>query len=128
MTSRLSPTFAALLDSLKTEQTSARMINHARQAGGLVRKDAVESVHPLIRVHPVTGKKCIFLNGEFVTKIQGMKDSESKLLQEFLLQHMITGHDFQARVKWAPRTVVMFDNRSTIRKLLPIVLSNTFTK
>jgi sulfonate dioxygenase len=116
--SRLSPTFAALLDNLKTEQTSAKMINHARQAGGLVRKDPVQTVHPLVRIHPVTGRKCLFLNGEFVTKLQGMKETESKLLLEFLLQHMITGHDFQARVKWAPRTVVMFDNRSTIRKLL----------
>lgn len=107
-----------MLDNLKTEQTSAKMINHVRQAGGLVRKDPVHNVHPLVRVHPVTSKKCLFLNGEFITKIQGLKETESKLLLDYLLDHMIKGHDFQARVKWAPRTVVMFDNRSTIRKLL----------
>jgi len=94
------------------------MINHARQSGGLVRKDPVQTIHPLVRIHPVTGKKCLFLNGEFVTKIQGMKEAESKHILDYLLDHMIKGHDFQARVKWAPRTVVMFDNRSTIRKLL----------
>jgi sulfonate dioxygenase len=93
------------------------MINHARQAGGLVRKDPVHTRHPLVRVHPVTGKKCLFLNGEFVTKIHGMKETESKVILDHLMQHMITGHDFQVRVKWAPRTVVMFDNRSTIRKI-----------
>jgi sulfonate dioxygenase len=107
-----------MLDNLKTEQTSAKMINYARQSGGLVRKDPVQTVHPLVRVHPVTGKKCLFLNGEFVTKIQGLKETESKLLLDYLLDHIIKGHDFQARVKWTPRTVVMFDNRSTIRKLL----------
>jgi sulfonate dioxygenase len=92
------------------------MINHARTAGGLVRKDAVDTVHPLVRVHPVTGEKCIFMNGEFITKVVGLKDSEAKLLLEFLLQHIMTGHDFQARVRWSPRTIVMFDNRSTIRE------------
>jgi sulfonate dioxygenase len=118
LSSRLSPTFAGLLDGLKTEQTSAKMINHARQSGGLVRKDAVHTIHPLVRIHPVTSKKCLFLNGEFVTKIHGMKETESKVILDHLMQHMITGHDFQVRVKWAPRTVVMFDNRSTIRTTL----------
>jgi sulfonate dioxygenase len=92
------------------------MIGHARLTGSLVRKDPVESVHPLVRVHPVTGEKCLFINGEFITKIQGLKEPEFRVLQEFLMQHLITGHDFQARVRWQPRTVVMFDNRSTIRK------------
>jgi sulfonate dioxygenase len=105
-----------MIDDLKAVHSSAKMINHACAAGGLIRKDAVETVHPLVRVHPVTGKKCLFLNGEFITRIQGMKETETKLLIDFLLQHMIMGHDFQARVRWQPRTVVIFDNRSTIRK------------
>jgi len=81
-----------------------------------VRKDPIDTLHPLVRVHPVTGEKCIYINGEFITGIPGMKEMEAKLILDFLLQHMITGHDFQARVKWSPRTVVMFDNRSTIRE------------
>jgi sulfonate dioxygenase len=93
------------------------MIAHARLTGSLVRKDPVESVHPLVRVHPVTGEKCLFINGEFITKIQGLKEPEFRVLQDFLMQHLITGHDFQARVRWQPRTMVMFDNRSTIREL-----------
>jgi sulfonate dioxygenase len=99
------------------------MINHARLTGGLVRKDPVETVHPLVRVHPVTGEKCLFINGEFITKIQGLKEPEFRVLQDFLMQHMITGHDFQARVRWQPRTIVMFDNRSTMRK--SIIGTNT---
>lgn len=51
------------------------MINHTRVLGGLVRKDPVQSVHPLVRVHPVTGKKCIFINGEFITGFKGMSQS-----------------------------------------------------
>jgi len=89
------------------------MIAHVRLVGGLVRKDPVDTVHPLVRVHPVTGEKCLFINGEFTTKIQGLKEAETKVLLDFLLQHIIMGHDFQARVRWQPKTIVIFDNRST---------------
>ncbi|KAJ7660425.1 TauD-domain-containing protein [Mycena rosella] len=83
-------------------------------AGGLVRKDPVTSIHPLIRVHPITGARCIFINGEFITGAVGLKDVEWKAMSDFLLQHLIGSHDIQARVHWSPRTIVMFDNRSTI--------------
>ena len=119
---RLSPTFTALLDNLKTVHTSAKMAAHTRLAGKLVRKDPIDTIHPLVRIHPVTGKKCIFVSGEFITHIVGMKDPESKLLLEFLVQHMVTCHDIQARVRWQPRTIVMFDNRSTIRTSLTSLL------
>lgn len=113
---RLSPAVTAFLDGLKVTHSSAKMIGHARMTGGLVRKDPVDTVHPLIRVHPVTGEKCMFLNGEFITRIDGLKDSETKWVLDFLMNHLVTGHDFQVRVRWQPRTIVMFDNRSTIRE------------
>jgi len=70
--------------------------------------------HELVRVHPVTGERSLFLNGEFITKIEGLKEPETRAMLDFLLQHLITGHDFQARVRWQPGTIVIFDNRSTI--------------
>lgn len=94
------------------------MIAHVKAVGGRYRKDPVDTVHPLVRVHPVTGEKCLFLNGEFITKIVGLSEPESKLIMDFLLNQMMLGHDFQARVRWAPRTIVMFDNRSLIRKYI----------
>ena len=48
-------------------------------------KDLVESPHPLVRVHPITGEKCLFINDEFITGIQGMKEAESKVLISFIL-------------------------------------------
>lgn len=124
---RLSPTFREFIDKLKAVHSSAKMINHARLTGGLVRKDPVDTVHPLVRVHPVTGEKCLFINGEFITKIQGLKEPEFRNLLDFLLQHIITGHDFQARVRWQPRTIVMFDNRSTIREY-PLHVCHTLSR
>lgn len=113
---RLSPTLRGFLDTLNTVHSSAKMINHTRLMGGLVRKDAVDTVHPLVRVHPVTGEKCLFVNAEFITKVQGMKEPETKWMLDFLMNHIVTGHDFQARVRWQPRTIVMFDNRATTRE------------
>ncbi|KAJ7590963.1 TauD-domain-containing protein [Mycena floridula] len=111
---RLSPAFRSKLEDIKVTHSSDNMIAHTLLAKGLVRKDPVSNIHPLIRVHPITKKKCIFLNGEFVTGFEGMKDVEFKMIQEFLLRLIQEGHDFQARVRWAPRTLVMFDNRSTL--------------
>lgn len=95
------------------------MINHARMTGSPVRKDPVDTIHPFVRIHPVTGEKCLFLNGEFLTKIQGLKEPEQRWLLDFLMNHIVSGHDFQARVRWQPRTIVIFDNRCTLRKCRP---------
>ncbi|KAJ5931206.1 hypothetical protein N7516_005695 [Penicillium verrucosum] len=123
---RLSPAVTAFLDGLKVTHSSAKMIAHARMTGGLVRKDPVDTVHPLIRVHPVTGEKCMFLNGEFITRIDGLKDSETKWVLDFLMNHLVTGHDFQVRVRWQPRTIVMFDNRSTIHSAIVDYLDDDY--
>ncbi|KAF7365704.1 TauD-domain-containing protein [Mycena venus] len=111
---RLSPAMQKFLDGIKVRHSSENMINHTRLAGGLVRKDPVTTIHPLVRVHPITGARCIFINGEFITGAVGLKDVEWKAISDFLLQHIIGSHDIQARVHWSPRTIVMFDNRSTI--------------
>ncbi|KAJ7162832.1 TauD-domain-containing protein [Mycena filopes] len=111
---RLSPAVQKFLDGIKVQHSSANMINHTRLVGGLVRKDPVTTIHPLVRVHPITGNRSLFINGEFITGAVGLKDIEWKAISDFLLQHLIGSHDIQARVHWSPRTIVMFDNRSTI--------------
>ncbi|KKK14355.1 hypothetical protein AOCH_006080 [Aspergillus ochraceoroseus] len=115
---RLSPTLCSWLDTLSAVHSSTKMINHARLTGGLVRKDPVNTVHPLVRIHPVTGEKSLFINREFIHKIEGLKEPEQQWLLDFLMQHIISGHDFQARVRWQPRTIVIFDNRSTIHSAI----------
>jgi sulfonate dioxygenase len=115
--SRLSPAMRAFLDNILAVHTSSKMIAHAKSVGGHYRKDPIETIHPLVRVHPVTGERCLFLNGEFIVKIIGLKEPETKMLMDFLLNHIMMGHDFQARVRWAPRAIVLFDNRSISRKL-----------
>ncbi|KAF8249061.1 TauD-domain-containing protein [Wilcoxina mikolae CBS 423.85] len=110
---RLSPGFRAMLDTLVATHSSERISTFARSHGGLCRKDPVTSYHPLVRVHPVTGEKSLFVNDEWITGIQGWKKDETDWLIKYLMDHISKGHDYQIRLQWRPRTVVIFDNRST---------------
>ncbi|KAL9615077.1 MAG: hypothetical protein Q9167_000500 [Letrouitia subvulpina] len=111
---RLSPEFQKMIDGLKAFHTSKKMIDHVKSVGGFVRRPPVSSIHPIVRVHPVTGKKSLWINSEFVTGIEGLKEAESELLLKFLIAHVVMGHDFQARVQWQKHSVVMFDGRNTL--------------
>lgn len=68
--------------------------------------------HPIVRVHPVTGKRLINVNAQFTTRIKGLKDDENQMLLQYLYSRAQTP-EYQLRVKWAPHTIVMWDNRST---------------
>ena len=108
-----------MLDGLKATHSSQRICDFARNNGGLCRKDPVKSLHPVVRVHPVTGERSLFVNDEWITGIHGWKPAETAWLLQYLMDHVSRGHDFQVRLQWKPRTVVMFDNRSTCRTSPP---------
>ncbi|UCH75979.1 MAG: TauD/TfdA family dioxygenase [Rhodospirillales bacterium] len=77
----------------------------------LDRRPPVE--HPVVRVHPATGRKCLFVNPGFTVKIKGMSDAESDLLLGFLYRHM-TRPEWVLRHKWCKGDVVMWDNRALL--------------
>src|SRR5690606_13851582 len=83
-----------------------------------VRRAPVAHVHPIVRRHPVTGEKAIYVNPQFTRYIVGMKKEESDLLLNFLYDHLAKGADFQARVRWEKGTVVVWDNRVTAHSAL----------
>jgi len=71
--------------------------------------------HPVIRTHPITGKKLIFVNSLFTLKIKSMSDSESTELLEFLCEH-IKQEKYQCRFSWEVNSIAFWDNRSVIHK------------
>lgn len=71
-----------------------------------------EVVHPVVRTHPVTGRKCIFVNEAHSARIIGMADAESRSLLEMLWTHC-TRPEFIYRHRWQPGDVVMWDNIPT---------------
>jgi taurine dioxygenase len=67
--------------------------------------------HPVIRTHPVTGRKTIYVNKGFTTRIEGIPAEESAALLAFLFQH-IQRPQFQCRFRWRPHSIAFWDNRS----------------
>ena len=59
---RLSPPFQQRLHGLKALHSGANLAQFSREKGGLLRREPVESIHPLIRTHPATGEKALFVN------------------------------------------------------------------
>jgi taurine dioxygenase len=67
--------------------------------------------HPLVRVHPVSGRRILFANAQFCVRIKGLKDDESDMILRYLYSRAAIP-EYQLRVRWQPNTVVMWDNRS----------------
>jgi taurine dioxygenase len=68
--------------------------------------------HPVVRVHPVSGRKVLFVNPQFTIAIDGMEENESRALLNTLFQQALVP-EYQFRLHWQPHTIAMWDNRST---------------
>lgn len=68
-------------------------------------------LHPVVRIHPVTGQKTLFVNPQFTTMIKDLKDRESRAVLDMLF-HQAEIPDYQFRVKWEPEMLVFWDNRA----------------
>lgn len=68
--------------------------------------------HPVIRTHPVSGRKALFVNEGFTTRLLGVSEKESEALLGFLFAHA-TKPEFQVRWRWQPDDIAIWDNRVT---------------
>ncbi|KAL9605332.1 MAG: hypothetical protein Q9179_001460 [Wetmoreana sp. 5 TL-2023] len=106
---RLSPAFRERLHGLKAVHSGHEQADSARHRDSIVRREPVTNIHPIVRTHPATGEKALYVNPQFTRHIVGYKKDESDALLKFLFDHIAYGADFQARVKWAKGTVVVWD-------------------
>jgi taurine dioxygenase len=77
-----------------------------------------ESVHPVVRVHPETGLKSLFVCEIYTARINELSEAESRSVLQFLIRH-IQSTEFQMRLKWELHTSVLWDERSTIHYAMP---------
>jgi taurine dioxygenase len=115
----LSPTMQQLISGLRAYHSPAGQYSaggRSTKSRSIATKEsdiAADSVvdHPVVRTHPETGHRSLYVNAAFTTKIAGMNRSESDALLGFLFRHAV--HErFTCRVSWEPGTLVMWDNRS----------------
>ena len=78
-------------------------------------KDNPPVQHPVIRLHPESKQKVIFVNALFTTKIIGLPPKESSAILDFLYDHSITA-EYTCRFNWEPNSIAIWDNRSTQHK------------
>ncbi|KAJ8123768.1 hypothetical protein ONZ43_g358 [Nemania bipapillata] len=110
---RLSPLFQERLHGLKATHSGFEQVAVANARGSINRREPVTNVHPLVRTHPSTGEKALYVNPQFTRDIVGLKKEESDAILKFLYDHIAFGADFQVRVRWEEGTVVVWDNRVT---------------
>jgi taurine dioxygenase len=72
--------------------------------------------HPLVKVHPETGRKTLFAARGFARKIKGLSDEESDGILSLLAAH-VTKPEYVVRFKWGPGDIAFWDNRATLHRL-----------
>ena len=122
----LSPTMKNILQPLKVRMSAEKIIraiqgkNSATSNINAVSEELEDAkmmsdgaLHPLIRTHPVTNRKSLYVDQSYSMGIDGMTEPEATALISFLVQH-ITQTIFTCRLRWQNNTFVMWDNRSSL--------------
>ena len=84
--------------------------NPDMKAANLEQSDELQASHPIVRTHPETGRKSLYLNRAHTVCFEGMAEEESRPLIDYLCHH-ITRPEFTCRVRWAVDTLTFWDNR-----------------
>jgi alpha-ketoglutarate-dependent taurine dioxygenase len=110
----LSPAMQGFLDGLHAVHSNQVLNASLNLLPQVVRRDQSvhESLHPVVRVHPETGRKALYVGINFVLRIAELSAKESDLLLGFLYEH-VGAPDNTCSFHWEPNSVAMWDNRSS---------------
>ena len=109
----LSEPIRKLCEGLTALHTSAHV--YSKDAYARSDKKFPEAVHPVVRSHPVTGRKSLFVNRGFTTRIMELRRNESDALLEMLVRHAETPES-QCRFRWQRHSVAFWDNRCALHR------------
>jgi len=118
----LSPAFQAILEPLSAvHELFSKTKDLKNLDQGQVRdmkKANPRIAQPVVRVHPETGRKALYVSVAVTTQILGLSEEESDAILEFLFRHQ-TQVQFTYRHRWQPHDIVMWDNRCTLHMAVP---------
>lgn len=113
----LSPTMQRMLEDLTAFHDMGRGTAFLTKGGEEMTRKAAElcpgAEHPVVRTHPVTGRRFLYVNRGFTRRIVGLDDSESEALLQLLFRHC-EHPGFQVRYEWSEGDVAIWDERPTL--------------
>ncbi|TVY51611.1 putative alpha-ketoglutarate-dependent sulfonate dioxygenase [Lachnellula cervina] len=110
--SKLSPDFRKIIDGKQAIYVSAH--TYLDRNDPYAGPKHIERIHPIVRVHPATGWKSLWVNRAMTKSIVGLDKAESDVILNYLYDVYEKNVDIQVRFKWTPRTSALWDNRITM--------------
>lgn len=127
----LSDTMKRVLAPLKVHMSAVEVVASLRQEAGDADSDPTSLgdmkldmnarkmiegwYHPIVRTHPKSGEKALYVDCSYAQGIQGMTDAEAEGLLAFLKEH-VTQPAFSCRLRWEKKTLAVWDNRTCIHQ------------
>ena len=106
----LSPRMKTYLDGLTALHTGEHYRGMYANFGVADKPSYPQAEHPVVRTHPVTGKKALYVNKGFTRRILGIPRDESEAVLRYLFEHMANPL-FQCRFRWRENSIAFWDNR-----------------
>jgi len=108
----LGPAMAAMVDGLVAVHDFVQVFGPGKSPEELaeLREKYPPAEHPVVRTHPVTGRKSLYVNVAFTTRIKGLRAEESSQLLHYLYGQAAVP-ERQCRFRWAPNSFALWDNR-----------------
>lgn len=107
----LSPKIQTLIDDLKAVHRTSGYEREAPPRRDGKKPGPFVSLHPLVRIHPGTGEKILFVNPGVTSHIVGLRERESQALLDLLFDE-VTRPEYQVRFHWSPHSLVLWDNQA----------------
>jgi taurine dioxygenase len=119
----LSDPMQNMLDGLTAVHTVDPTIERMREKGPAFEssysaRNARQQVHPVVLTHPESGRKALYVNESFVTRIVELDRLESRAVLDFLFRH-VERPDFTMRWRWQPDDIAIWDNRGVQHYAVP---------